>query len=57
MRAEAGQNQQVVADFAIDEQQVGLDMAFAITNPVAGEIVVTVTRFKRLVSYQGFEYG
>lgn len=50
--AAANQNQLVVALFLVDQQQVGLDMAFAASCPIAGQVMVALACVQHLIAHQ-----
>ncbi len=52
MGAKPRQSQGVGIGLAVDQQQVGLDVAFPITGPVAGKIVVAVAHIQGLIGRQ-----
>lgn len=46
MGAKPRQSQGVGVGLAVDQQQVGLDVAFAVARPIAGKIVVAVSHIQ-----------
>ena len=46
MRAKSRQSQGIGIRFAVDQQQVRLDVAFPVASPIAGKVVVTVACVK-----------
>ena len=57
MRAKPCQSESVGIRLAVDQQQVGLDVAFPITCPVAAQVVIAEFCVKRLIGRQGHENG
>ncbi len=52
MRSQADELQEIVAVLAIDQQQVGLDMAFPMIPPVPGQRMVAMLVGERLIICQ-----
>lgn len=52
MRAKPRQPQSVGIRLPVDQQQVGLDVTFAVARPIARKIVVAITRIQRLIGRQ-----
>lgn len=52
MGAKPRQSQGVGVGLAVDQQQVGLDVAFAVARPIAGKIVVAVSHIQGLIGRQ-----
>ena len=52
MRAEANELQRVVVGLAVDQDQVGLDMAIPVITPIPGQRVVTVAHFRCFIIRQ-----
>lgn len=57
VRAKPRQSQSVGIRLAVDQQQVGLDVAFTVACPIAAQVMVAVFGIKRLVSRQRHENG
>jgi hypothetical protein len=55
VRAKPGQAERVGVGLAVDQQQVGLDVAFPVACPIARKIVIAVFGLKRLVGRQRYE--
>jgi len=49
VRTEPCQPESFGVGFSVDEQQVRLDVAFAIARPIAGEIMIAMPRLQRLI--------
>ena len=52
MGAKPRQSQGVGVGRAVHQQQVGLDVAFAVARPIAGKIVVAVSHIQGLIGRQ-----
>ena len=52
MRAKPRQAQDVGIGLAVDQQQVGLDVAFTVARPIAGKVVIAVARIEGLIGRQ-----
>jgi len=57
VRTEPRQSKGVGIRLAIDQQQVGLDVAFAVACPIAAQVMIAVFGIERLVSRQCHEDG
>nr|UPI14050.1 hypothetical protein JDDFFMMN_00055 [Klebsiella pneumoniae] len=57
MGAKPRQSQGVGVGLAVDQQQVGLDVAFAVARPIAGKIVVAVSHIQGLIGRQRDQNG
>jgi len=57
VRAKSRQSEGVGIRLAVDQQQVGLDVAFTVACPIAAQVVVAVFGIERLVSGQRYENG
>src|ERR1700690_1721528 len=55
MRTKASDAQEIVAYFAVNQQQVGPDVAFAIARPFAEERVIAQPRIQRDIGRKSFE--
>ena len=49
VRSKPCQSQGVRVGLAVNQQQVGLDVAFAIARPIAGKIMIAVTSIQWLI--------
>jgi len=45
VRSQSRQSQQILLGFSIDQQQIGLHVAFAIATPISTEIMISMPRF------------
>jgi len=57
VRAKPRQSEDVGIRFTVDQQQVGLDMAFAVARPIAAQIVVAIASIQRVIGRQRYENG
>ena len=55
MRAKPRQSEGVGILLSVDQQQVGLDVTFTLTCPIAAQVMVAVFGGKRLLSHQRHE--
>ena len=55
VRAKPRQSEGVGIRLSIDQQQVGLDVAFTVACPLAAQVMVAVFGSKRLLSHQRHE--
>jgi len=56
VRAKPCQSQGVGVGLAIDQQQVGLDMALTVARPIAGKVVIAVACIEGLIGRQCDQY-
>ncbi len=56
MRTEANQLERFVVRLAVNQHEIRLHMTIAMVFPVAGQCVVVVARFERLVGGQELDY-
>jgi hypothetical protein len=56
MRAETHQFEAVIIRFAIDENEIGLDMAVAVIAPFTGKHMVEISSRQRLIGGEQVDY-
>jgi hypothetical protein len=50
MRAKPGKVQRIRVGLPIDEQQIRLDMALAVSGPVSAKLVIMLANLQRLIA-------
>ncbi len=56
MRAKSRQSQGVGVRFAVNQQQVGLDMTYPVARPIAGKVVIAAACIQGLIGRQRDQY-